>query len=788
MELFSMNYFLRFFISSIVFLTISKVLAQDIGGVRGYVLDRQSQRPIEYAQILVEGSEIKDLVKDLDISVYANSDGYFQITGLPFGDAMVTVKMPGYETINRKVSIKSSRIVFERFLLNESVVTLDDVIIDVERQEQQSKVATAVVQLSAKSITTFSIGGEPDLMRALQVLPGVITTGDQGGQLYIRGGAPIQNLVKLDGMILYNPFHSIGFFSVFDTDILQRADVYTAGFGAKYGGRNSSVMDIKTRTGNRKKHSGKVSSSTYMSKVLFEAPIGKKGPDGLAPSSLMISAKSSYLDQISPYVYPYVATEYGGLPFSFQDIFGKYSIESRGGNRVNLFGFNFNDAVRFAGDKSISWQSNGYGADFLVIPSSSGTIIEAHLAQSNYKIQSTELSNRPRESSIDGFNGGLDFTYLLRKYDEFKYGLEFVGFRTDYQYTNSVGRTLDQIQNTTEIGGYLDYKRRIGRWLIQPGFRLHNYGSLAIVRAEPRFGLKFNATEYLRFKASGGRYSQNLVAANSDRDVVNLFYGFLSGAGDLPSQFDGKPLNNSLQTANHLVLGTELNLTKGLKLELEGYIKVFDQITNINRYKIYDDIPVYEDQPELLRKDFMVERGLARGIDALITYQDKKWYFWGVYSLGRVSRFDGVQNYAPQFDRRHNLNLLLAYKGKKDWEVNLRWNFGSGFPFTPIRGYFENQTFTNDLGQPLIDYSYQDANGAIGILYGDINSQRLPSYHRLDFTMKKAWDLKSNQKIEIALAATNAYNRRNIFYYDTPSARRVNQLPIMPTFMMSYAF
>ena len=225
-----------------------------------------------------------------------------------------------------------------------------------------------------------------------------------------------------------------------------------------------------------------------------------------------------------------------------------------------------------------------------------------------------------------------------------------------------------------------------------------------------------------------------------------------------------------------------------MKLELEGYIKVFDQITNINRYKIYDDIPVYEDQPELLRKDFMVERGLARGIDALITYQDKKWYFWGVYSLGRVSRFDGVQNYAPQFDRRHNLNLLLAYKGKKDWEVNLRWNFGSGFPFTPIRGYFENQTFTNDLGQPLIDYSYQDANGAIGILYGDINSQRLPSYHRLDFTMKKAWDLKSNQKIEIALAATNAYNRRNIFYYDTPSARRVNQLPIMPTFMMSYAF
>ena len=87
----------------------------------------------------------------------------------------------------------------------------------------------------------------------------------------------------------------------------------------------------------------------------------------------------------------------------------------------------------------------------------------------------------------------------------------------------------------------------------------------------------------MRFKGSACRYSQNLVAANSDRDVVNLFYGFLSGAGDLPNEFDGTPVVNSLQTANHYVLGTELNLSKGFKIELEGYIKQFDQITNINR-------------------------------------------------------------------------------------------------------------------------------------------------------------------------------------------------------------
>jgi len=783
-----MNFFLKFFTSAFALFILGwlPLHAQSLpGGLRGNVQEMGSQMPLEYALVAVD---IAQPGLTTPLSAYTNSDGYFQINGIPAGTYQVTVKLAGYGTIARSITVKSGRIGFERFLLEESTVVLDDVVIDVKRQEQQTKVATAVVQLSPKSITTFSIGGEPDLMRALQVLPGVITTGDQGGQLYIRGGAPIQNLVKLDGMILYNPFHSIGFFSVFDTDILQKADVYTAGFGAEYGGRNSSVMDIRTRSGNRQRIAGKVSGSTYMAKALLEVPVGPRGKDGLAPSSILVSAKNSYLNAIAPVVYPYVATEYGGLPFTFTDLYAKYTVESTGGNKANLFGFNFNDGVQFAGDKAINWRATGYGADFLVVPASSGTIIEGHLAQSAYFIESSELENRPRESQIDGFNGGLDFTYLLRKYDEFKYGLEFVGYHTQYQYTNTVGRTLDQEQNTTELGGYMDYKRQQGRWLIQPGLRLHNYGSLAIVRVEPRLGLKYNATEYLRFKLSAGRYSQNLVAANSDRDVVNLFYGFLSGADDLPSQFNGRPLNTKLQTAEHLVFGGEWNVVGRWTLELEGYVKRFNQITNINRYKLYDDIPVYEDQPESLRKDFMVETGLARGVDALVTYEDKHWYFWGVYSLGKVTRFDGVTTYAPQFDRRHNLNLLVAYKGDKDWEINVRWNYGSGFPFTPIRGYYEQQTFTDGLGQPNMDYPYSTENGQMGILYGDLNSQRLPAYHRLDLTAKKNWQVAKNQRIEMALAATNVYNRANIFYYDTPRAKRVNQLPIMPTLMLSYAF
>jgi len=768
-------------LTALVLTLASLGLAGQTGGLRGLIVDQADQSPLNLAKVSLSAG-------GKTLESYTNNDGFYQVNGVQVGTYKVTFSRAGYAPQTIEIRVSADKNTFTRITMKESVIELDDVVIDARKQEKQTKVSTAVVQLNPKSIGTFSIGGEPDLVRALQVMPGVITTGDQGGQLYIRGGAPIQNLVKLDGMILYNPFHSIGFFSVFETDILQSADVYTAGFGAEYGGRTSSVMDIRTRTGRRDRISGKVSASTYLGKALLEVPIGRK-KNGIAPSSLLVSFKESLLDQAAPIFYPYVATEYDGLPFEFRDLFSKYTLETNGGNKLNIFGFNFSDAVRFAGGKSIAWNSVGYGTDFTVVPASSNTILQGHLAQSSYTITSTEIENRPRFSTINGFNGGLDFTYLLRKADELKYGLEFIGYYTDYQFTNTVGRSLQQEDNTTELGIYFDYKRQQGRWLIQPGLRLHNYSTMGVLRVEPRFGFKYNASENVRIKGSAGRYSQNLIAANSDRDVVNLFYGFLSGGGiDLPSKIGDEDVQGTLQTADHVVLGVEFNPAPRWNVELEAYFKNFGMITNVNRFKLYDDIPQYASQPERLRKDFMVERGLARGIDALVTYEDKHWYLWAVYSLGRSSRYDGEQTYAPFFDRRHNTNFVVARKFAKQLEVNLRWNYGSGFPFTPIRGYYEQLPFTNPDGSPYLDYPFPSENGQMGILYGDLNSKRLPDYHRLDLTAKKAWDIKEHQRLEASLAITNVYNRRNIFYYDTPKAQRVNQLPIMPTLLLSYAF
>lgn len=767
-------------ILSLLFLFWTAAAAAQGGLVRGFIYESDGVSPIPYANITIAGTSQ---------GTVANADGYWQISGLPVGVVELECSFLGFKTQLVRTSVYKNKPNTIKVFLEIDNQMLDEVVINSERAERKIKVSTAVTQLNPKKIETFSAGGDPDLMKALSVVPGVVTTGDQGGQLYIRGGAPIQNLVLLDGMILYNPFHSIGFFSVFDTDVLQSAKVYTAGFGAEYGSRNSSVMDVRTRDGNRKELSAKAYASTYMSKLLLEAPIGPKDKNGLANNSIFISAKQSYLRETSSIFYPYVQTEFGGLPFNFNDLYGKFTTQNESGSKLTATGFNFTDAVSLDSSKAIQWNSQGYGLNFTVIPPASATLIEGNFAQSAYFIKSTENSDQPRDSRISGFNGGLDFTYFLGKSDEVKYGIDLIGYNTDFNFTNSLGLSLNQSESTTEMGGYFNYRHATKVLILEPGLRLHYYGSLSELSIEPRFGLKYNFNENFRFKTAAGLYSQNLVAANSDRDVVNLFYGFLSGATDLPSSFRDREITSKLQKASHAVAGFEYDLGSHWDLNFETYIKDFSQITNVNRNKLYDDVPVYSDRPEILRKDFIVEHGWAYGFDLTAKYEKGPFYLWAVYAWSQVRRDDGIQVYAPNFDRRHNINLVGNYSfgENESWFLSMRWNLGSGFPFTPTKGYYPGIDFLDPYGNPDIDFDYTSANGDPSVLYGNLNSKRLPVYHRLDASLKHRKEL-SVGTWELTIGATNLYDRANIFYYDRTAAKRVNQLPIMPTISTSLAF
>ena len=233
------------------------------------------------------------------------------------------------------------------------------------------------------------------------------------------------------------------------------------------------------------------------------------------------------------------------------------------------------------------------------------------------------------------------------------------------------------------------------------------------------------------------------------------------------------------------MLGIEYDIMEGLNINIEAYFKKFNQLIGLNRYKTYEDIPEFSSELDYLKKDFMIEKGDAKGIDFLLKYNSKRLSIWSVYSFGIVNREDELQTYSPHYDRRHNVNFVFSYimDKKKLWNVNCRWNFGSGFPFTQTQAYFEEVNFTNSNISDFIN-----TNGELGVLYSDLNEARLPSYHRLDMSLTKKINFKNSTFMEISLGVTNLYNRENIFYYDRIRSERINQLPIMPNIGFSWSF
>lgn len=762
----------------VVFLLFSLVstfqIFAQVGSIRGFVYEESSGEPAMFSNVVLDGTKI---------GTVTDANGFFNLSQVPVGTYTINVSYIGFDAISSSVEVIPNKINNEKFYLKESSIQLNTIQLSAERQEAKTSVNTSVVKLTSKSLKKLpSIGGEPDIAQFLQVIPGVVFTGDQGGQLYIRGGAPIHNAVLLDGMILYNAFHSIGLFSVFDTDVIKTADVYTGGFSAEYGGRISSVVDIKTRDGNKKRLTGKVAASTFGGKLLLEGPLFKQKENG-AGSSFILSAKTSYIDQTSQSIYSYIGDE--GLPYSFLDIYGKVSFSGSNGSKINLFGFNYGDDVAYTSLTNFNWKSTGFGSNFVLIPSGSTMLVEGNFAYSNYKTEQSNPSTRPKKSAIGGFNMGLDFTSFLSGDNQMKYGLEVLGFSNSLSFFNPSNIELAHNDNTTEFAVFAKYKHVGTRLLFEPSIRYHSYTSLGESSLEPRFGLKYNITERLRLKSSAGLFSQNLVAVTTGREVVNLFQGFISSTTNLPANLNGEELTSYLQKAKHLIVGLELDLNEKWTVNIEGYVKDFGQLINLNRNKIYEDDTQNDAIADELKKDFVVESGFAKGIDFLIKYNDQRTSLWMVYSLGKVTKTDAFETYAPHFDRRHNFNIVASriFGEDKSWTFDMRWNYGSGFPFTETQGYYENINFEDGINTDITQ-----SNGDLGIYYADYNRGQMPDYHRLDVSIKKKITFSKNSIIETTLSISNLYDRANIFYYDQLTDSRINQLPFMPSIGANWQF
>lgn len=761
-------------------LTITAFAQTPSGTIKGFVYDKQTGEALSYVTVIFRGTQY---------GVQTDINGYFSISLPPGSYTMFTTQI-GYDTVITPLNVVAGEMIQKKIQIKQVENELSGVEISSRHTDKVTRINTGVTAIKPRDIKLLpSSGGEPDVAQFLQVVPGVVITGDQGGQLFIRGGSPAQTGILLDGITIYNPFHTIGLFSVFETEAIRNVDVYTAGFNAEYGNRTSAIVDVRTKDGNKNNLAGVVSVSPIMSHILLEGPIVKQKGDNGSSITFLVTAKSSYLDKTSKSLYSGLGEPFtSGLPYSFTDLYGKVTFSADNGSKLNLFGFNFKDDAGLLNPATheqaaeYTWQATGAGGTFVVTPGNSPALIDGKFSYSKYDLTFNQASvAQPRTTGIDGFEAGINFTYFLPRFSEIKYGVEVSGTHTALSYFNSLNTTTTLDRQSTLASLYVTYRKNFGgKFIMEPSVRFQYYSELSQFSPEPRLGLKYNITDYIRLKASGGVYTQNLIGTKSDFDIVNFFTGFVLSPQTQITNTNHNPVSSNLQTAYHSIAGIEVDINR-VELDLEPWYKDFTQLVEINRFKQLSSDP-----------DFVAGSGKAYGIDFSAKYNYKRIYLWGVASYQKVTYTnvgaDGnVQDYPPPFDRRFNLNLLGSYTlGKKrNTDVSVRFNLGSPFPFTQTQGYYED----NNMLQNNLPTNTTAQNGNIKVLYAnEINGGRLSWYHRLDISAKHKFELSKKSSIDLTLSVTNVYDRKNIFYVDRITNIDIYQLPVFPSVSLGWNF
>ena len=547
------------------------------GSVKGFVYDASTGQPLALASVTVEGSKTKAVT---------DADGFFMVLRVPVGSHSLRISYIGFEDFNKSMTIENQMMEQVVAHLKPQVVSLQVATVNAERRRMEHLNPVSAHHITQESLKSIpGLTGQSDLAEYLQVIPGIIFSGDRGGQFYIRGGAPVQNLVKLDGMTVVNPFHSVGFASVFDTETIGSVDVYTAGFDSRYGGRTSSVIDVKTRMGNRREFKAKASGTTFGYGLTVEGPLKKMTEEDPSSISVMISNKGSYIQKSAGLFYPYLDST--GIPFNYNDLFGKVSFVGRKGDQLDLIGMHFTDAADYTGLMRSTWENNGGGFRFLVSPSNSKLLFEQTLFYSDYSGTFLEQSKRPRSTRYNSLEGMFK-VFFNGPLFSFVWGTELNVIHTLHNFANAAN-LLREINNyATELITFLDSRIETGRFLIEPGMRFHYYADQGYFAAEPRLKVRFKINDLLNLNIASGLYSQDLLSTTSPEDVISLFEGYYIGPGYVQNTFQGKYIDDKISLAWHAVCGLSYYGPQNLKLSVEGYVKDYYRMISANRYKLYD--------------------------------------------------------------------------------------------------------------------------------------------------------------------------------------------------------
>jgi len=695
----------------------------------------------------------------------SDNDGFYAISRVPAGFYRVRATFIGFAPLEDSLSLASGQILTRNLSLRISQTQLDEVVVESKRETAGAANITAGLQ----TVRPVDIDLVPapdvsaDLVNYLSALPGVVSQGDQGGQLFIRGGEPTQNLVLLDGMMIYQPFHILGFFSAFPSDIINTADVYAGGYGAKYGGRLSSVIDVTARTGNKQRWGAGFSAAPFVSAARIEGPIvpGKV--------SLLASARESVIDQGASRLIN------DPLPFDFGDAFGKLHANLSAGAQLSITGLHTHDRGQLGLDPlqpdpeaqdEVSWTNDAVGGRLIFLPANLPIFAEFLVSGSSLRNEIGPAGTSQRSTAVDRFSFAANLTHYLGNLDV-NWGIFLNSLTLESQLGGQFQNISLQGESVTEAGIYFEPKYRLGGLKVIPSLRIHAFPSKSETFVEPRFRAVWNVGPQ-RFSLAAGIYHQEVTGLTDRRN-----------AGDVFTAWTTSPLAQ-VPEAKHLLAGWRIQPTRWLNFSLEGFYKDLKDVV----------IPEWTSFPRFTT-NLQSADGTAYGTDVRLEVTASPFYGMINYGYSKVEynadipaltllTGEAKTTYDPPHDRRHQANALIGFS-VAGFNLNVHWQFGSGLPFNQSIGF--DQFILLD---SLVNVSEEP--GQQRVLYKRPYTGRLPAYHRLDLSLDRTFHLQNHAMLTAQVGIINVYDRRNLFYFDLFTLRRVDQLPLLPTFGLKLDF
>jgi hypothetical protein len=564
----------------------------------------------------------------------------------------------------------------------------------------------------------------------------------------VRGGAGDQNLFMFDGIRIYYPFHALSIYSVFSPEVVDNVEVYTGAFPPGFGGRLSSAVNITARDGRADKMTARAGIN------LLSSEFGIEGPSGYQSTYFLYGRKS-----ISSQTFSTIVGQ--DVPLSFYDLTGKISFQGNSGSKFSLTFLNSGDKLTARNDlePDYFWRNNGFAISGSGLPTDKMFVSCLVYVSSYEATRSQSRFGNISSAATSVREGGMraNATIYTGPQDLYYFGFDFSFPTLKYTFFNRLGVFQELEGSPLEVTSWVRYSTAIGPLTLDGGFHAQlGYllrGSDPLREIQPRINASYLLAGTWRAKASYGRFSQRMMTIDNEDDVLSIFDAWVNISDD------SKP-----EQAEHFVLGFSGNFSEQTTLNIETYLKTYRSLSVYNRDKIDSDDP-----------DYLTGTGNAYGAELTLRSHFQNIDLYAAYSLSWVKLNNAGFVYYPRYDRRHHLNILGVGHFWKGLSVSMKWEYGSGFPFTQTVAYFDRMMF-----ESLFPVQFETETGSPFILLGNKNAERLPAYHRLDMSATYKLTL-FGLDVSAGIDLLNVYDNRNIFYFDRRTGQQVNMLPFFPS-------